>query len=349
MRRSIFLVPIFLILVAAAAFWWWSRPRPVLTVMTWSGAYGRAQAAAQILPFGIARRVDARIAQWEGRLDDLRQWVKSGQYGGDVVDMELPVAVAACRTGLLEPIDPVSLPPGDDGVAAAKDFLPDAIGRCYVASALYARMLVCAQPCGGRTLAEIFAGAAEGGIGLQKTAKVNLEMALLADGVAPKDVYPLLETDAGVARAFARLDAIKAHIIWSADAVALLRRGQIRFATALTAPVQADGIAGLSLSPYQFTEADVLGVPKGDPKAKMAMDYIRFATGSAPLAGMVKFAPYMPPRRSALKLVAALPQSPTRDFVLAQKAMTENFFAIDDGWWAAHGEALEARFRAWAN
>src|SRR6185503_14382319 len=105
MRRSILLIPLLLILAAAAAFWWWSRPRPVLTIVTWSGTYGRAQASAQILPYGQARRVDARIAQWDGKLDDLRQWIKSGQYGGDVVDMELPAAVAACREGLLEPID----------------------------------------------------------------------------------------------------------------------------------------------------------------------------------------------------------------------------------------------------
>ncbi len=117
MRRSILLIPLVLILVAAAAFWWWTRPRPVLTIVTWAGAYGRAQAAAQILPYGVANRVDARIAQWEGKLDDLRQWIRSGQYGGDVVDMELPAAVAACREGLLEPIDAASLPPGDDGAA----------------------------------------------------------------------------------------------------------------------------------------------------------------------------------------------------------------------------------------
>jgi putative spermidine/putrescine transport system substrate-binding protein len=248
MRRSIYLVPIFLILVAATVFWWWTRPRPVLSVMTWSGAYGRAQAAAQMQAYGAEKHVDVRIQQWadNGTLEELRR-AMAAQRAGDVVDLEMPVAVAACRAGLLEPVDTAALPPGADGAPADKDFYKGMIGRCFVASALYARMLVCAQPCGGKTMAEIFADAAEGGIGLQKTAKANLEMALLADGVAPKDVYPLLETDAGLDRAFARLDAIKAHIIWSADAVPLLRRGQIRFATALTAPVQADGTAGLSL------------------------------------------------------------------------------------------------------
>jgi len=36
----------------------------------------------------------------------------------------------------------------------------------------------------------------------------NLEWALLADGVAPADVYTTLSTDDGVARALAKLDTI---------------------------------------------------------------------------------------------------------------------------------------------
>jgi hypothetical protein len=64
---------------------------------------------------------------------------------------------------------------------------------------------------------------------------------------------------------------------------------------------------------------------------------------------MVKFAPYMPPRKSSMGLVEKLPASPTRDFVVSQKGMIETSFAIDDAFWAEHGTALEARFRAWAD
>jgi len=42
----------------------------------------------------------------------------------------------------------------------------------------------------------------------------NLEWALLADGVAPADVYTTLSTDQGVARALAKLDTIKDQVVW---------------------------------------------------------------------------------------------------------------------------------------
>ena len=53
--------------------------------------------------------------------------------------------------------------------------------------------------------------------GLRKSAKATLEMALMADGVPAGEVYDLLDTDAGVDRAFAKLDsikAVKADIAW---------------------------------------------------------------------------------------------------------------------------------------
>ena len=348
MRRKLLLALAVLLLVAGAALWWWSRPLPVLNIVTWPGLYGRAQAAAQIQAYRSDRRVDARIQQWaeNGSLEELRRTVAAGH--ADVVDLELPVAVAACKAGLLEPIDAAGLPPGDNGVPARQDFHKGMIGPCFVASAIYAQMIVC-KPCqaaGVTDMTGLFALAKSEKIGLPRSAKATLEMALLADGAAPDQVYALLATEDGVTRAFARLDAIKPNIVWGAG-IAALNRGDVSIATALTGDVQA--AAGAALFPVQFYEADVLAVPKGTAKKEMALDYLRFATSSAPLAGMVRFAPYMPPRKSAMALVEKLPASATRDFVAAQKGMLEKSFAIDDAWWAGHGAVLEARFRAWAD
>ena len=348
MRRRLLQIVLVLILVAVAVFWWWSRPLPILNVVTWPGAYGRAQATAQILPYGARKRVDVRIQQWadNGTLDELRRAIESHRAGD----------AAACQAGLLEPIDPTGLPVGDNGAAADSDFLKGMVGPCFVASAVYAQMIVCLPCRAGVTgdMAGLFALVANGEkIALQRGARVNLEMALLADGVKPEEVYPMLETDAGVARAIAKLDTIKSNIVWwtSADQpIALLRSSEVRIATALTANVQAASAhVSLPLFVPQFYEADVLAVPKGGAKTNRAMDYIRFATGTVPLAQMVKFAPYAPPRRSSRAVVGQLPAGPNRDFVIAQRDALDHSFAIDDTWWAAHGAALEARFRAWAD
>jgi len=51
------------------------------------------------------------------------------------------------------------------------------------------------------------AGAAQG-------SEDQLEIALIADGVAPADVYKVLSTPAGVDRAFNKLSQLKPHLIW---------------------------------------------------------------------------------------------------------------------------------------
>ncbi len=46
------------------------------------------------------------------------------------------------------------------------------------------------------------------------------------------------------------------------------------------------------LQQLQFYEAAVLAIPRGTPKKEMALDYLRYATGSAPLpAGMTRLRP----------------------------------------------------------
>ena len=71
--------------------------------------------------------------------------------------------------------------------------------------------------------------------GMRKNPKVTLEFALIADGVPTDQVYDVLSTEEGVARAFAKLDTIKDDIVWweaGAQPPQLLADGEVVFSTA---------------------------------------------------------------------------------------------------------------------
>src|SRR3954471_19296561 len=144
LRRRI-LVPLGLgLILLVGALFFFTRPPPVLTVMTWPGPYGRAQANAQMHPFAAANNVDVRPAVWDGELAEVRTMVDKRQFKADVIDFELPAAVQACKEGLLEKIDPAILPAGADGAPAATDFVPGAIGPCWVGGVVYSQVMVAA-------------------------------------------------------------------------------------------------------------------------------------------------------------------------------------------------------------
>src|SRR5471030_433907 len=349
-RRVVF--PLALLLIALIGLLYFqSRPAPVLTVMTWPGAYGRAQASAQMRPYGAEKNVDVRPALWDGDLADITAMVAKRQFKADVIDLELPVAVQACKQDLLEKIDPAILPPGADGAPAARDFVPGAIGPCWVGGMVYSQVMVFSpqrKPAPG-TLADFFdTKKFPGRRALSRaSAKFNLEMALLADGVAHGEVYKTLGTPAGLDRAFAKLQAL--NPIWAHDSVGALgwlKNGQAVMVTALNGDVQAQKEFA-PIWDHQLYELDVFGIPVGDPKKKAAVDYIAYATGSALLAGVASWVAYGPARRSSLALVKNNPETGTAMLPLLPTA-PQNFrhaFAIDDGWWLAHGDAIAPRWR----
>jgi putative spermidine/putrescine transport system substrate-binding protein len=330
-----------------------TRPAPVLTVMTWPGAYGRAQASAQMHPYAAKKNVDVRTALWDGDLAEVAAMVKDRTYKADVIDFELPTAVKACKQNLLEKIDPALLPAGADGSPAARDFVPGAIGPCWVGGMVYSQLMIY-SPRMKRTpenLADFFDRKKfPGRRALSRAAaKFNLELALLADGVAPAEVYKTLDTPEGLDRAFAKLAALKP--VWahdSKDALEWVKNGQAVMATALNGDVQADKDFSPGLIwDHQLYELDVLGIPAGTPNKDRALDYIAYATGSAPLAAMANWVAFGPARHSALALVKNNPETGTAMQPLLPTA-PENFvhaFAIDDGWWLAHGEAIAPRWQ----
>lgn len=351
------------VLLAGAAFYLSATRRaPVLTLATWAGPYGHAQADALLSPFAERSGVDARLAEYDGGTADLARQVSAHSYSWDVIDLELPDAVDACAQGLLEPIDAAKFPPGADGARAAEDFVPGALGPCWVGSVVYSQIIAYdphrfggEQP---KTPADFFdLKKFPGPRALRKAAKFNLELALLADGVAPKDVYAVLSTPEGVHRALAKLDTLKGSLVWwSADdpPAKMLAQGRAAMASILNGDVFDAEMRGQMLGTIwdgQLYELDVFGIPKGDPKRALAMDFLRFATSSAPLARVADWVPYGPARRSAWKLVGQNPELATAmtPYEPTAPGRFAHAFAIDDFWWKLHGADVDMLWQNWLN
>jgi putative spermidine/putrescine transport system substrate-binding protein len=361
-RRTILIAALVVVAVLGTAAYFVLRRPPILTAVTWAGAYGRAQASALFVPYAQSHRVDVRIAEYDGGLAELRRQVAARQYGWDVIDMELPDAMAACREGLLEPVDAAKLPAGANGAAASADFVANAVGKCWVGSVVYSQAIAYAPNRFGDArpiAASDFFDLARfpGPRGLRRTsAKLNLELALLADGVDAKDVYPLLASDAGVARALKKLDTIKSAIVWwdrSSEPIAMLEDGRAAFATALNGDIYDAAVHGHPLGVVwdaQLYELDVFAIPKGDPKREMAADFVRFATSADALARVAAWVPYGPARRSAVPLVGRNPERGVemRPFLPTSPDHFATAFAVDDAWWQAHDAEIAPRWNAWA-
>jgi putative spermidine/putrescine transport system substrate-binding protein len=340
-----------------------SRTKPVLTIATWPESYGHAQAAAQIMPFGAKSGTDARLALYNGGTSELAEQVASKHYTWDAVDMELPDAVAACQSGLLEKIDADTLPAGPNGTPAAQDFVPGAIGPCWVASTVYSQVIAVAPVKFGdrhpATLADFFDVKSFGGKrALNKaSAKLNVEMALLADGVAPQDVYAVLSTPQGVARALKKLDTLRGNIVWytdAADAAAMLMDWRATFASLPNwAVFDADSKApGALLKPIiiwdrQLYQLEVFGIPKGNPNAARAMDFVRFATRAENLGAMASWIAYGPARLSALAYVQKQPEMHIAMTPYLPTAHFDTAFAVDAGWWRLHGADVNGLWQEW--
>ena len=105
-----------------------------------------------------------------------------------------------------------------------------------------------------------------------------LEAALVSDGVAPEDLYPL-----DLERALAKLDTIKEDLVFAPSYGAvqqMLVDQQAAMVITVTARSVATADSGAALVPvWDFTTTDIgaLVIPKGTPRADLAQDMIAFA------------------------------------------------------------------------
>lgn len=132
----------------------------------------------------------------------------------------------------------------------------------------------------------------------------TLEATLLADGVAPKDLYPL-----DVPRALKKLDAIKDQILWwetNSQSQQLLVSGAATMGMINNGRVYDSVQKGASLAlswDQALQSADYLVIPRGSKNVDVAMALIDYVTRPEPQAMFANLMVFSPTNPDAFRLI----------------------------------------------
>ncbi|ABM59749.1 ABC transporter substrate-binding protein [Verminephrobacter eiseniae] len=318
-----------------------------ITVVNFGGAAANAQKKAYYEPYEKQTGSKIVALEYNGEQAKLKAMVEAKKVTWDVLEVETPDAVRGCDEGLFEKID-------YSRIASKNELMPDAITDCAVGFLVWSTVMAY----NGDKLKTAPGGWADffdtqkipGKRGMRKGARYNLEFALLADGVKPADVYPLLATREGADRAFKKLTALKPHIQWwaaGAQVPQFLVAGDVVLSTAYNGRIDAANREGRNLRihwPGSIYDLEYWTIPKGAPNKDEALKFIAFSLQADNQAVYVRQIAYGPTNTKAMaqldaKTLERLPTSANN----ARQALR-----FDVGFWADQGEMLEKRFAVWA-
>lgn len=328
--------------ILSAAWLWLATPlaqaAPDLTFVSWGGSTQAAQEKTWAKPFSQESGIRVKQA---GPTDyaAFKRMVEARDVIWDVVDVEPDFALRAGREGLLEPLDLKQV--------AQRSIDPRfvtiyAVGSFYFSFILgYNTTLVPDQPAGWSALFDT--RKYPGKRALYKWSSPGvLEMALLADGVAPEQLYPL-----DLDRAFRKLDSIKPDIVWwgsGDESQQLLGAGATSLGMfwngRVNALQQAGSPVGISWQQNLVT-GDFLVIPRGAKNADAAKRFLGYATSARAQADFATQTGYAPVN---LQSVALIPPHLADSLPSAHMDSQIN---LDFKYWSKNGEAIAERWYAW--
>ncbi len=318
-----------------------------LTVVSWGGAYQDVQKKVYFEPLKAAG-TPMNDESWDGGVGVLRAKVQGGASTWDVVQVESDELALGCDEGLFEKIN-YSKIGGEDS------YLPAAVNPCGVGAIVYDFVLGYDKD----KLKDAPKGWADffdtkkypGKRALRQGAKTTLEIALIADGVAPADVYKVLGTEAGIDRAFKKLDTIKGDLVWwksGAQPPQLLASGEVVMTSVYNGRIDAANKNekknfGMVWNGALFT-IDSWTILKGSPNVEAAHKFLSFvgkAENQAKLSQGIAYGTSNKAAPSKLPpaLLADLPTSP---------ANMKNAVEVNVDFWLENIDRLTERFNKWA-
>lgn len=268
----------------------------------------------------------------------LKAMVEQGQVEWDMMQGPAEQLIVFGRQGLFEPIDYSGIDKANLLDGAANEFFALTDVAAYNIGWNTANLKGPAP----QNWAEVWAY--DGRIGLWKRPFQTLEVALLADGVALADLYPL-----DIERAFKSLDKIKSKIVWwerGAQGAQVFLDGEVDVGAIWNGRVHQPKLDGAPVD-FNFNQAifvnDAWAIPKGAPHKKEAMELLALALSPEQQAAFARELPYGPVNRAALALLddktkAGLPSS------------EENFAKgrlLNLEFWADNSQVAVEKFNSW--
>ena len=276
----------------------------------------------------------------------IRAMVQARNVTWDVVLVEAPDLVRGCEDGIFERMN--------WAVVNRAKFLPGGSSTCGAGAIGWGVSIfwdTARNPTGPANFQEFWdTQRFPGRRTLRRGARMTLEIALMGDGVPASEVYRLLATPAGQARAFAALDRIRPNLhFWTGgqQPIELVNAGEVAYAVGFVGRT-ANAIRGgaryeLNWSTLLFA-IDYWAVVRGSPNATAGMRLVEHITNPAPLLELTKLWPINP----VTAAVANDPNVRTRNPLMMTNHQAGGL-QIDTEFWLENGPDLEQRFAAWLN
>ena len=344
-----------------------------VVMVSWGGAYTESQKLGYGDPAAKKLGIPIDWVDYSGGLSEIKAQIAAGAITWDVIDLYAMDTIIGCDEGLFVEFDfDKDFPPAPDGTPASEDFFTAMPSKCAVGNILYSWTYAYHdEKIGSKKPKKIkdFFNTKKwpGKRGIYKSAMHNLEIALAADGVKPgkggSKIYEILETDAGLDRAFNKIkelctDPKGGCVFWSAGAKPpeLLMQGEVVMATGwngrfFNAEI-GEGAPLKQVWDAQGLDYQYMSIVKGGPNQADAMKAVAEMTSTHGLAGSAKYIAYAPWRKSSLKVIEAgepwykdgktnmMEQMPTHP------NNTKNYFLVDPIFWADNSTEIGERWEA---
>lgn len=291
-----------------------------VTIASWGGSYQEAQSKALFEPAQENTGIEVKQETYGG-MSDVRLQVSSGQVTLDIVASGSGSAARAAAEGLLEPLD--------YDVIDVSSFYPTLYSEYCVGgdvfSTVYAWNTDTFGDDGPQSWADFFdVEKFPGKRAYRGKVAGALEPAIMADGVAPEDVYDVLNSEEGIERAINKIRELKPHIdvFWTSGAqhAQLMKDGEVDMTTGWNGRFDNAKKDGANVK-YSFNQAlldyDCFAVPKGAPNKDVAMEFLAEISKPEYQDDLPKYITYGPTNKAAYETgeidagtAAALPSSP---------------------------------------
>lgn len=291
-----------------------------LTIASWGGSYQEAQSKALFQPASANTGISVKEETYGG-MSDVRLQVSSGQVTLDIVASGSGGAARAGAEGILEELD--------YNVIDVSTFYPTLKSKYCVGgdvfSTVYAWNTDTYGDNGPQSWADFWDVKKFPGKRAYR-AKVDgaLEPALLADGVAIKDVYKVLGSREGIERALNKIRELRPHIdvFWTSGGqqAQLMKDGEVDMTTGWNGRFDNAAKDGAKVK-YSFNQAlldyDCFAIPKGSKNKDLAMKFLAEISKAEYQDDLPKYITYGPTNKAAYEtgeitaaVAATLPSSP---------------------------------------